>query len=222
MSLRLRLLLALGAVTLVALLVADVAIYSALRSFLDDRVERSLDGASGPVEDALRRDPRRGQVTVALAPDTYVLVRGPFDDDLDELVPRRAGELLPRPVVPDDAAHSAHAAADPVFVTVRSETLDGPSYRLRISPLGQRATLILGVPIDETAATLRRLATIELAVTLAALGAAIGLGWSVVAVGLRPLADVERTAGAIAAGQLDQRVPNADASPTKRRSRSSD
>ena len=42
MSLRIRLLLAVGAVALIALLVADVATYSALRSFLFTQVDRSL------------------------------------------------------------------------------------------------------------------------------------------------------------------------------------
>ena len=43
--------------------------------------------------------------------------------------------------------------------------------------------------------------------TLAALAAAMLLGWWLVRVGLRPLADVERTAEAIADGELHQRVP---------------
>ncbi|MDQ1361916.1 MAG: hypothetical protein QOJ44_2293, partial [Acidimicrobiaceae bacterium] len=42
MSLRIRLLLAVGAVALIALLAADVATYSALRSFLLTQVDRSL------------------------------------------------------------------------------------------------------------------------------------------------------------------------------------
>ena len=45
MSLRLRLLLAVGAIAVVALVVADVATYSALRSFLFQRVDQTLDSA---------------------------------------------------------------------------------------------------------------------------------------------------------------------------------
>jgi hypothetical protein len=52
-SLRLRLLAAAGAVALVALLVADVATYSALRSFLLRRVDQSLTVSHFQVERSL-------------------------------------------------------------------------------------------------------------------------------------------------------------------------
>jgi two-component system OmpR family sensor kinase len=71
--------------------------------------------------------------------------------------------------------------------------------------------LILAVPLDDTRATLRRLFNIELAVTATALLVAVALGWWLVRVGLRPLADVETTAGAIAEGDFDRRVPGEDA-----------
>jgi two-component system OmpR family sensor kinase len=47
-------------------------------------------------------------------------------------------------------------------------------------------------------------------VTAGALVLAMAGGWWLVRLGLRPLAEVERTADAIAAGNLDQRVPGAD------------
>lgn len=53
MSLRTRLLVALGAVALVALLVADVATYSALRSFLVGRVDQQLQTTHQSIEQAL-------------------------------------------------------------------------------------------------------------------------------------------------------------------------
>ena len=43
MSLRVRLLLAVGAVAIVALVVADVVTYAQLRSFLFSRVDQSLE-----------------------------------------------------------------------------------------------------------------------------------------------------------------------------------
>ena len=65
-------------------------------------------------------------------------------------------------------------------------------------------------PIGNTTSTLHTLFLIELAVTAAALVLALAGGWWLVRLGLRPLEDVERTADAIAAGNLDQRVPGAD------------
>src|SRR5437660_1690597 len=65
MSLRGRLLLAVGAVALVALVVADVATYSALRSFLYQRVDQSLDTAHFGLERALIGHGPPGETTVA-------------------------------------------------------------------------------------------------------------------------------------------------------------
>jgi two-component system OmpR family sensor kinase len=93
------------------------------------------------------------------------------------------------------------------FFTVASAQSGGSGFRVRASELRDGGQLIVAMPLDDTKATLRRLVTIELAVTATALLVALGLGWWLVRVGLRPLADVEATAGAIADGQLDRRVP---------------
>ena len=66
---------------------------------------------------------------------------------------------------------------------------------------------MLAAPLSGVAGTLGSLATIELAVTGGALVLAALLGWWLVRVGLRPLVAIERTAGAIARGELGQRVP---------------
>jgi hypothetical protein len=72
LSLRTRLLLAVGAVALVALIVADLVTYSSLRSFLYDRVDQSLESAHFAVEKALERNGPPGETTVAaLAPGTH-------------------------------------------------------------------------------------------------------------------------------------------------------
>jgi len=65
----------------------------------------------------------------------------------------------------------------------------------------------VAVPLDDTVATLNRLLTVEIAVTVAALVAAGAMGWWLVRVGLHPLREVEATAEAIAEGDLSRRVP---------------
>src|SRR5438552_10659484 len=79
MSLRGRLLLAVGAVALIALLTADVATYSSLKNFLYDRVDQSLDSAQQPLSGRLGdgHDPRGGGPVEAarFAPGTFVEVR---------------------------------------------------------------------------------------------------------------------------------------------------
>jgi signal transduction histidine kinase len=72
-------------------------------------------------------------------------------------------------------------------------------------------TVLVAESLAPTANTLGRLRDVELAVTAAALLAALVLGWWLVRLGLRPLRAVESTAAAIAQGELDQRVPGAEA-----------
>ena len=55
MSLRLRLLLAVGAIAIVALVVADFATYSALRTSLYNQVDQQLAQTSVPISWARRR-----------------------------------------------------------------------------------------------------------------------------------------------------------------------
>ena len=71
--------------------------------------------------------------------------------------------------------------------------------------------LVVALPLDDVEATLDRLVAVELGVALAAMAAAAALGWWLVRLGLRPLAQIEVTAEAIAAGQLGRRVPGEDA-----------
>ena len=69
LSLRARLLLAVAAVALVGLVAADIATYTALRSFLVDRVDESLTAAHQPLIRSLFGPPDRspGADTGALA-----------------------------------------------------------------------------------------------------------------------------------------------------------
>lgn len=225
MSLRARLLVALGLVTLVALAVADLVTYSALRSFLYDQVDHTLAstdipgvlghggavppgagsrGAPGPA--STPRIPRQvgGSFIEIRRPDGTVVLRLPaVEPDGKQYTP----------VVPNNvhlpAGQSGPSSA--VYLNTPSATSGGPQFRLRVSrtPVGNQ--LYVGLPLDATEATLHRLVLIELAVTAAALAGAVGLGFWLVRLGLRPLAQVEETAETIAAGALDRRVPGEEA-----------
>ena len=100
------------------------------------------------------------------------------------------------------------------FFTTGSVPDGGPDFRVRASVLADGSQLVLALPLDEASATLHHLLRIELAVTAGALLAAGALGWWLVRLGLRPLREVEATAGAIADGDLDRRVPG-DTAPTE-------
>ena len=213
MSLRARLLIAVGAVALVALIAADVATYSSFRSFLLNQVDASLETAHPPLEQALNSGQTLDVGTVArLAPGMFVEVRGPGSQNLGD-VPAfvRGGQQL-SPALPAhiNVGQPSGGPGEPAtYLTVGSAGQGGPQFRVRASALVGGDQLILAAPLTDTAGSLHRLLLIELAVTGGALAAAAALGWWVVRVGLRPLEQVERTADAIAEGDLTRRVPEA-------------
>src|SRR3954467_8875219 len=110
MSLRGRLLLAVGAVALIALLAADVATYSSLKNFLYDRVDQALDSTHVPLEQAFgvgggRGGSPRGPGAPDLgrfAPGTFVEIRS-SDDSVAFVTPAnvRGGQQF----TPDVADH---------------------------------------------------------------------------------------------------------------------
>jgi two-component system, OmpR family, sensor kinase len=214
MSLRVRLLLAVGAVALLALAAADIATYSWLRRSLYQRVDQSLETAHFPVEQELRPGPGdfNGGRFLTVAPGTFVEVRA-ADDSVVGIAP--VYEFSGHTVVPNLPAHigglsQSSGPGEPLRYFSVSSPNGGPRFRIRVSSLGG-GQLILGLPLTDTLATLHRLVVVELSVTAAALAVAIGLGFWLVRVGLQPLADVEATAVAIAEGELDRRVPGDDA-----------
>jgi two-component system OmpR family sensor kinase len=71
-------------------------------------------------------------------------------------------------------------------------------------------TLIIGVDVSNVYATIGQLILIDLIVSVLLLILLLVIGIAVVRASLRPLTDIERTAGAIAKGDLTRRVPDLD------------
>src|SRR4029077_14658288 len=88
----------------------------------------------------------------------------------------------------------------------------GDRYRVRASIEVQNPgqLLVVATTLHDVDAALHRLFLIELFVTLAVLGGLVALGLWVVRIGLRPLRAIERTAAAIGAGDLSQRIDHAE------------
>ncbi|HEY3943123.1 MAG TPA: HAMP domain-containing sensor histidine kinase [Acidimicrobiales bacterium] len=226
MSLRTRLLAAIGVIALVALLVSDVATYSALRSFLYDRIDQTLQtstnafvGGRGPEESPTRGDapgPPQGAAPPGFdtgqAPQVApgLFVERLADGKQEFSVPARepGGKKL-TPLLPSRlwVSFEAKAAGSHEYLTTGSTTAGGPQFRLLVTKASDGDLLVVGQPLDATAGTLHDLFLIELAVTAGALLAAALLGTWLVRVGLRPLEGVERTAEAIANGDFGRRVP---------------
>jgi two-component system OmpR family sensor kinase len=209
MSLRARLLAATLALVAFGLVVADIATYSALRSFLHQRIDRQLEGAARSVERVLapeRRGPADGPLRQlgTATPGVFVQVRGPNGRVVATAEGRGPDAPVATPRLPDDLGIEVR-----VF-TVDSVESGGPRFRVRTGPARPNGTLVVALPLDETRATLDRLLVIELLVTVGVLLSAAALGVWLVRLGLRPLADIEATAASITGGDMSRRVEHAD------------
>jgi two-component system OmpR family sensor kinase len=217
-SLRIRLLLALGVVAVAALVAADVATYSALRSFLLDRVDQGLQSSHVPIEQSLLHGPGPeaddngpGPGPGRLDQGTFLEVRYPSGQPqvFPAYRPPSGTPLSPKlPSVITGFSKKEDPGGEPTtYFTAPAAQKGGPQFRVRASQLANGDQLILAVSLSETMQTLHRLLLIELAVTGAALLLAGLIGWWLVHLGLRPLRAIERSAGEIAAGDLSHRVP---------------
>ena len=212
LSLRARLLLAVVLLAAVGLVAADVATYASLRSFLVDRVDRTLQTAHVQVEhDAFGHD------DVGDRSDDGGRGGGPPAQGVDWYQVRTlsgtvvAGGFLVGGGSPPKVDAGLAATDQPSYFTVESGN-GSTSYRVRASvePSVPGRILLIATSLHDVLGTLHRLLLIEVLVTLAALGAIGGLGLWVVRLGLRPLREIEATAATIAAGDLTQRVERAE------------
>jgi two-component system OmpR family sensor kinase len=213
-SLRARILVTVVLVATLGLLVADVATYRYLSSFLLDRVDAQLASAVDPSAHLLN-EPQFGgggpdpDGDNALFPaGTYAAV---LNADGNEVLGRFFYEDVSasKPDFPSDLPGSS--AGGDTQRTLSVDSADGSTdFRVLAIPLQQQGTLAIAIPLTDVAQTLSRLFVIEAIVTMSVLAALGAASWWLVRLGLRPLEDMERTAGAIAAGDLSRRVETTD------------
>jgi two-component system OmpR family sensor kinase len=87
------------------------------------------------------------------------------------------------------------------------------SWRVITAPItigNVTGTLVVGYDLGNVTAVIQRLTTVDLIVSLAVILVLAAVAIAVVRANLRPLNDIELTAGQIAAGHLDHRVPEGD------------
>src|SRR5215469_2240767 len=73
-----------------------------------------------------------------------------------------------------------------------------------------KGTLVVGIPVTSVYQTIGKLTGIDIAVSVVLLVGLFVIGVGLVRSSLRPLTEIEHTAGAIAAGDLKKRVPERD------------
>ena len=202
MSLRARLLLGTALIALV-LAVSAVAIARATRAHLVDQVDAQLQAGLREVG-----EPPRGPGAPDDADDGPALSRyfvGFLTED-GELVPasRYTSEDAPTPALDEDAIDDLRAGGT---ITVPSDDAS-VDYRLREGiDLRDGRSVVIALPLDDVDEAVRRLIAVEGAAVLAVLSVLGLVMWWVIHLGVRPVQRMTETAGAIAAGDLSQRVP---------------
>jgi two-component system, OmpR family, sensor kinase len=92
--------------------------------------------------------------------------------------------------------------------TIAAASGSGPWLAMGFADNG--GTLILAVDVSGVYTTIRQLTDVDLIVSVAILLVLAVVGFAVVQANLRPLVEIEETAGEIAAGHLNRRVPERD------------
>ena len=220
LSLRTRLVLGVVVVAAIGLVIADVATYTSLRSFLFDRVDKTLNSAHPSIEQAVFQGgpgPNPLQALAAIVPGDCIQVRRLNGQILGSrcIAPFPGVATAPPPRLPKTISLPAKPNAgdgDRVHYLTVPATSGSDRYRVRasIEPRARNYILIISAPLGSVDSTLDRLLFVELLVTVAVLAGLTALGLWVVRLGLRPLREIEATAGSIAAGDLTQRVARAD------------
>lgn len=218
MTLRWRLVAALGLLLVVGLVVFGVGTYRVYANSqfqrLDDQLRNSIPSASrqladnvglggGPEPDDRRGDGPPAPPTV-VPPGTYAELRDPTGAVVD------GGRIqfdtaTRQPKLPDELPSTAK------LFTVGSVSGSG-DWRVYVGPTQRPVgyTLVVAVPMSDVTASLHRLIAIETIAGLVLLGLLSTGSWFVLRHGLRPLERMAVQASSINAGDLSQRVSPAD------------
>ena len=231
-SLRARLTIGVVALAALGLLVAGGATYAEQRSSLYDRIDQQVRNAIGDVsgdldEEGIRHrgpgavgrpgrgtssDRSRGDHREPGRPGSENLSTALYGQARDASG-RVLGTVRPRlpsgdtaPAAPELPANIRPGRA----FTVGSSGSGDLRYRVIAEPAPGGGMTIAALPLSEVDATLSQLLLIE-GLVFGAVLLALGFGaWWIVRIGLRPLDAIGVTAGAIAAGDLTQRVDQAE------------
>lgn len=184
------------------LLASGIAVTSIMRHSLINRVDQTLLDASRGWAQAPRRVPATPlEGPNPGRPPSDFFVRG---IDPDGRVWMAVNDREAEPLLPESND------VGPVPVTVGSINHSGVEWRA-MTVRGLRGELTtVAIDLSEVQSTVRALTWSQVGLGAAVL-LVIGIaGYAVVHRSLRPLVEVEQTAAAIAAGQLDRRIPQRD------------
>jgi len=210
--LRVKMITALLALVIIALAIISVASLTVFRSYLQGQAGTTVTGMYNRIQNA------NGHVTGLYAPPEIVEV---LNTGGQVLTPTsQSGQPLPGPDVPTSQAwlkaHSGQLTTVPGlrsgdnWLVIATQT-SAPVYS-PFGPVGGSETVIIvvGENLGAVNQTLGWLARLDLLVSVIIVVALAVVGVAIVRASLRPLTDIEKTARAIAAGDLSRRVPDQD------------
>ncbi|TMR89131.1 sensor histidine kinase [Nonomuraea basaltis] len=176
---------------------------SVLHGYLLDRVDGQLHLLSVRMHNKVVNDWKRDRQTsdrpILIESDAIVLVKEPGDEFVPMLSDRDV-DLKSKPVL------SPSPEAEPYTAPALK---GGGEWRV-LETMVQRRAVVVAVDLEEVDAITRRLVLIELLGGGGILLILAVVGVTIVRRSMRPLGQIERTAEAIAGGELGRRVPDGD------------
>jgi two-component system, OmpR family, sensor kinase len=186
----------------VALLVISIGSAFALRSYLIDKVDSELDTLSLAAQTSVTRGEK---VIVGISADDFLIaVATPEKVEGPEYDPRLVkSNQLPR--LPSDYAGFQQHLDEPYTVNADDQRM---RWRVLISQLPDGRLMAVALSLEDVDEAVTRLIWVDALVGGAVLILLATIGAAIVRSSLGPLIEIERTAAAIAGGDLTRRVPD--------------
>ena len=214
-SLRVRLIATLTTLVILALVVISCVGTSILRGYLLGQTDQLLQ-SGGVQHTAALAVAGSPNATASMEQSGFTVWWLPEGGSLQQVVqpggmalgttPDSGISTLPKTVI------SALAGPSELTTTVAGQV---PGDRWRVTGFqaslnGTNGTVILGTDVSSVYTTIQRLTGVDLIVSLVIVVVLLLAGIAMVRASLRPLTDIEETAGEIADGHLNRRVPERD------------
>src|ERR1700728_322308 len=225
--LRVKMVTAVLALVAIALALISIAGISSLKNYLLNQAERPLQSYSHQADGYVGDYVSGGGVQNPYSSQGYVIwipSHGQPVAVLEQVQGFHPGmgfsgsrqlQVLPAPQIPDNAAWLT--ANNNHYVTVPSQS-GGLRWRVLVEAASVQTgpssftsgTMVVAVDVTSVYSTIGQLTYLDVIVSGLLLLVILIVGIAVVRASLRPLTDIEKTAGAIAAGDLTRRVPDLD------------
>jgi two-component system OmpR family sensor kinase len=214
--LRIKLITLLGALVAIALSVIGFVTVAVFSGYLQDQADTQLQTLYQSVKTQVPGQPPlpgSGHANYGFLPQNDVVEFVTTDGQVIQLT--RQATVLPLPAVPTSTAWLTANAGQPTTVPAVSGSY---SWRVIVQRASLRddagdtvpGVLVVGVSLLDIDHTITYLTRLDIIVSAAILAVVIIVGIALVRANLRPLDDIELTAGQIAAGHLDHRIPERD------------